>query len=88
MYKVVLKDTMNPLVLVEELRHRKDGKQHEGMVQHFHLEVHDNVGKADKQWVGNLIASHSRDIGPVWWYQSTQESGALWQLVLSQHQCQ
>lgn len=62
MNEAVLKDTTNPLVLVEEFRDRKDGEQHEGMVGRFHSEVHDDVSKADKQWVRNPVASHSGDV--------------------------
>ena len=61
MDEMVFKNTLYLPAHVEELRNREDGKKQEGMIGCFHSEVHDNVGKANKEWVGNLITSHCQD---------------------------
>ena len=62
MDKVILMDTTNFPILVEEFQHRKNSKKHECMMRHFHLEIHDDVSKADKKGMGDPISSHFRDI--------------------------
>ena len=56
--EMIFKNTPYLLAHVEELGNREDGKKQEGMIGHFHSEVHDDVGEAYEGWVGNLITSH------------------------------
>ena len=51
-------DTSYLLALVEEFGNGEDGKKYEGVIGGFRSKVHDDVGKADEEWMSDSIPGH------------------------------